>query len=391
MSQIWDFFIISKADDDIRQYENYLRSLELNVLTFTDIRKFTDFLGIMGDNARFRVWVHLDAGYRQPPYPGEPLADQLKKYSNRLIFQFLTRSDLKRNDEIKNVKVYALHLLKKEEVNKFPVNTKTALEVTSPQIFDLAILTATFDDEFENLSKEFNLRKDDAHSTETKILYSGELVSKRGHNIKVLAGYLAETGIVDAGILTAELIVKSSPKYMAMTGVCGGNPDNKKIKMGDIVIATKLFLYQKGKLTDKGFEAEIASCEIDTTILQQINDSKKDLCLSVEKDDPSRAKRYSDQRINVHMEPMACGTIVLNKSDGFKELISPADRKSIAVDMESYSVARACKTVGDGISKAIIVKSIMDRTRDKTDIDRSFAAATSAKFLKYLVRDVLPF
>ncbi len=59
--------------------------------------------------------------------------------------------------------------------------------------------------------------------------------------------------------------------------------------------------------------------------------------------------------------------------------------------MESYGVARACKIGNSGNTKALIIKSIMDKSQDKDDAYKTYAALTSALFVKHLIINVLEF
>lgn len=86
---------------------------------------------------------------------------------------------------------------------------------------------------------------------------------------------------------------------------------------------------------------------------------------------------------------MACSTMVINKEGFFEDTLKSIDRKTIAVEMESYGVARACRYANKGKTKPIIFKSVMDFTFNKSDNDgkinwKKFAAYTSAQFMNYL-------
>ena len=99
-----------------------------------------------------------------------------------------------------------------------------------------------------------------------------------------------------------------------------------------------------------------------------------------------------EKRINIEVAPMACSTMVINKDGYFEDTIKSINRKTAAVEMESFGVARACKFGNDGKTKFLIFKSVMDHTFNKTDEVggvnwKKFAAHTSAQFLFHLLND----
>lgn len=247
--------------------------------------------------------------------------------------------------------------------------------------FDVAILTALHDDEFENIKPLFDWKE--PIEDETKVYQIGETLTDSNLKISVVATHQHKTGIVDAAVLSTEIINKFNPKYLIMTGVCGGHGDN--INFGDIVLASELFLHQKGKETDEGFQNEIDRCEIESKLIHKITENKKKLVRLVKDGDPSR--NYSD--LKLHIRPMACGLSVINKKGYFTEKISSINRNTIAVDMESFSVARACALSNDKKTKAIIVKSVMDKTTDKNDGAKPFAGYTSAQCALHLIKTIL--
>lgn len=66
--------------------------------------------------------------------------------------------------------------------------------------------------------------------------------------------------MVDAAILASEILIRFKPKYLIMTGVLGGKPNETNI--GDVIIATKVFEIDKGKITETGFKKETSVSSI---------------------------------------------------------------------------------------------------------------------------------
>ena len=270
---------------------------------------------------------------------------------------------------------------------------KTSLSGTDnnqikPEIikYDVAITTALYEDEFENVIKIFNLQK----LNYTENFYQGTLDVGGNNKINIIATHQYESGMVEAAVFTTFILNRFNPKYLIMTGVCGGKNDSK-INFGDIVFATKLYTFHKGKLnpTDFAYESEI--CKIDDQTIVRVRTARKTIARGIMDSDPTRSSHYESNPLKIHIEPMCCSDFVIN-DDGFFKLISKLkDRKTIAVDMESYAVARSCEIINNGFTKAYIIKSVMDKMKKKNDDYKSYAAYTSVEFLKnFLTRILFP-
>lgn len=319
----------------------------------------------------------------------------------------------------------------KAEITRSTEYSKPAIEVNLqdefPQ-FDYAILTALYEDEFEELERVFNFPQNETIKAKKKTFKIGYL--KTNNNIKVIAGNLNETGPVEAAIISTMMLELFRPRYLLMSGVCGGA---KKFNFGDIIVAKKVFAFQKGKISDHPSLLDLLDDDSSKPYLfdedekpvdvKHLYDSNRNLVtVSVEKielehdamisldsgfeDDLKVHLKNIKSMINTHIkedlrfnntppeikiaiEPMASGTMVINKKGYFEEVIKVIDRKTAAVEMESYGLARACQLANSGRTIPIIFKSVMDHTFRKEDAPggtnvKKFAAYTSALFMKYL-------
>ncbi|MFC0776853.1 hypothetical protein [Flavobacterium sp. HJSW_4] len=190
------------------------------------------------------------------------------------------------------------------------------------------------------------------------------------------------TGMVDASILATEMILRFSPKYIIMTGVMGGKPDDTKI--GDIIVSTKVFTIDKGKLSGSEFKREIEASNTDSAAISLFRRHKEQIERYIKDLNVTR-----NDNVSIHFEPVACVRQVIDVEGYFAEKISVNDRKTIGLEMESYGIARACELVNDKRTIPLIIKSVMDNTAQKTDGAKKYAAWTSAMFLKYIVANDL--
>lgn len=327
------------------------------------------------------------------------------------------------NTFIKKIRLGEIKPFKKPSLkNSYPV------VVGNPKypIIEYAIITALYDDEFQEIRKIFDFPESEEIRIGDKTYYVGWLKSDR--SIKVVAGIPFNTGMVDASIMATQMIEIFRPKYILMSGVCGGFIDD--CNLGDIVIARNVFTFQKGKLSDiktKNSEGKFVNIDLYDESKKLIDYNKlydgdgNQISISIEnfkreddsvitidhfkdsfdkykneilddlnrkiKDDLPIELPYS---INLHYEPMACSTMVVNKEGFFEDTLKVIDRKTIAVEMESYGVARACRYANEGKTKPVIFKSVMDFTYNKSDSDgrinwKKFAAYTSAQFMNFLL------
>lgn len=275
---------------------------------------------------------------------------------------------------------------------------------------DFGIITALYTDEFNMIEDLFEWTG--THRTLKKVYRLGH--PKSDPSKKIVAIHLTETGIVDASVIATQMAEIFKPKIIMMPGVCGGDI---KTGIGDVIVAKKVFMFQKGKVSDiknekeeplkvydaNGIEVDLKNlqdesgklisvniekfeiehnsiCELDSAIRDVLEPKIKQIRNKINEEIGPFNKE-----INIHFEPMACSTMVINKEGYFEQNVKTVDRKVIALEMESYGIARACDFANEGRTSFLIFKSVMDNMKNKEDGNKSFAGKTSALFLKYLL------
>jgi len=288
-------------------------------------------------------------------------------------------------------------------------------DISGTEKFEYALVTALYDDEFEAVKEHFEFPEQLIDSSGRKEIYKGYL--KEDSSIKIVAAVATSSGMIDAAVIATHLIERFNPKYLFMTGVCGGSADTK---IGDIVVASQFFMFQKGKVSDlmtmvdgKKVPVVLSDSKGNTVEMDNLTDQNgKYVSVALEKfeiehdtiievdslvgDKIKRKKKDLERMVNdyvsgyrepvtVHIAPIACSTMVINKKGFFEDNIRSVNRKTAAVEMESYAVARACMFGNRGQTKAVVIKSVMDNTTDKIDFAKLTAAKLSALFFKYLL------
>lgn len=324
-------------------------------------------------------------------------------------------SKIRENIKLGELTIYTKRMLESaqpEEPGKAGIRNKKAT-------FKFAIIAALYKDEFEQMKNLFEWLPEEDVVTATKKYFVGHVKGKPEERFVV--GIPAATGMVDSAIIATQMLEMFSPEYLLMSGVCGVK---SSLEIGDVVVASSVFTFQKGKVSDirdkegeliKLFDANKNDVDFD----HLYNNMGDQIAISVEKFEPEKGSPldihplvkdaiepqlvpiqesinkiispYRKKGITVHFEPMACSTMVINKEGYFEANIKPLERKVAAVEMESYGVARATTIANNGKTKWIIFKSAMDNMSMKDDDSKKFAARCSALFLSHLLESgVLP-
>jgi nucleoside phosphorylase len=315
-------------------------------------------------------------------------------------------------------------LEKKNTTHAF-IEESTNIAEKGLEIYDYAVLTALYKHEFTELEKFFDFNEADIISDNTNRFNVG--YSKANKKKKIIVATQVNTGMVDASVMATIMIEKFKPKYMIMTGVCGGLPTHN---FGDIIVASKVYTFQKGKVNnitipksnepmsspfvnekgetvdlDRIYTIDGHNVAISAEEFEKESESAGTLQIGLHKKIEAKSEEISDlimkkvknnnffknqKQISISISPMACSTMVINKGGYFEKNIKVIERKVAAVEMESYGVARACDYANEGKTIPIIFKAVMDKTVDKSDTygdfdAKKFAAYTSAYFLSLLL------
>ncbi len=432
---VWDTVENFKRPETQRQFGN--GNLYKHVYNFQTENEFKAILDNLDDNEYLVVCCHVNyedlSGYFDFVYTriiqnynlpkiiflsSGPSGEVMKKIyeKSHASEAVILYSELVRGIQSNEITpISKLEILNKEK----RIENINLVRYEFPQI-KYAIITALFEYEFEEIKHFIDFPEEEIIETEKIEYHIGYLKSKK--EIQVVAGIPRATGMVDSAILATLMLEKFRPQFLLMSGVCGAIP---KLSFGDIVVGKQFFVFQKGKISDlpsikdefgqvqKGiydakknlidlenlydydgksvgvnielFEVDHDSIiELDHLISSKIERKKEWIANEINKEIAAFGKQ-----ISIEIEPIACSTMVINQPNYFEDRIKPINRKTVAVEMESYGIARACQFGNNGITKAVIFKSVMDNMKDKDDNSKRFAANTSARFLTLLLTEVI--
>jgi len=183
---------------------------------------------------------------------------------------------------------------------------------------------------------------------------------------------VSSMGAVPAALVTQEAIRRTRAPHVVLLGIAAGVP--ARVELGDVVIPEQILYYEHQKLTETAVEGAPS---------WRATDERVRVAASVM---PSltglRGKRNS---VAIHTDVVIVSGEKVVASPSFRDAVCSAHRKAVALDMESYGVARAAERNG---SRVTIIKSICDYADStKNDDFHEFAAMTSAAAFRHLVRE----
>lgn len=190
---------------------------------------------------------------------------------------------------------------------------------------------------------------------------------------RAVCAHASQAGPIATAFLTHFMLEKYRPRTLLMTGVCGGV--DSSIKLGDVVIAEKSWDWQSGKWHSGGiFDAAPDQKEADSK-LKAFALKAKDWVhsfLAVYEGKKPKAQP------TVHLGPMVSGSSVV-ADPTLHEKFKVQHRKSLAVDMECYSLYFSASAWDAPVAKVICIKGVSDlANRAKNDKFQDFCSCLSA-------------
>ena len=280
-----------------------------------------------------------------------------------------------------------------EELKSIMKNKKLKGLNESSGLFDIAIITALYDTEYEaflNLPITFTPYIVPNDPTE----YHQTLIGKK----RILSATDHSMGMASASALSTKIIAKFSPKYLIMAGIAGG-VKSKGRNFGDILIAKQTWNYESGKYSFSRkenrtlFQPDPEQIPLAQKVVTLVNGIKNnnviltDIFNSFSADVNNLRPKVKPQVI---MGPLASGSAVLSEKSKIEDIKHGA-RKLIGIDMETYGVFYAAEKYDDAKQTIpISIKSISDfADKAKNDNYRKYAAHTSANFIYHFILNKL--
>ncbi|MDI1437623.1 hypothetical protein [Polyangium sorediatum] len=252
---------------------------------------------------------------------------------------------------------------------------------TSKPIFDIAILCATHD-ELEKVKtvqkghwKPLPATEDDPNSYEET-----EYTTRKGRCLRVVAAAQTQMGMPASAVLAAKMILRFTPKLVAMVGIAGGAKSDKQ-KYGDVLVPNRTFDYNAGKLTIRDnklhFEPDYDPIRISERLRSRLDYWSKERP-GLDEISIQWPVGRQQTRIDIHVGPLGSGAAVIDAKLPMFEVLEHW-RKLIGIEMEAYGVHLACQSARQPPPEFLCMKSISDFATSKTDEWRDYAAYTAAQ------------
>jgi len=243
----------------------------------------------------------------------------------------------------------------------------------------IVIQTALISEQDAVLKKLTNVS--DYHHPVTKTIYKvGDYINK-GKKLQILIGRTNQTNI-NAAIETERIIQHFKPSYIFFVGIAGGLKD---VKIGDIVIGSDVFGYERGKAKDEFLprpQFGFSSYELEQQAVNYSLSNEWKTRLS-----PFVNNKFQNQ-IYTYTGTIASGEKVVGstQSDLYKFLKLNCSH-ALAVEMEGLGFLEACRPYP--LIKSLIIRGISDLIDGKENTDKEgsqeYAMKNATEFLFGLI------
>ncbi len=141
-----------------------------------------------------------------------------------------------------------------------PTNTEITSVVDSwyksrlpppPDRFDVCIVCALADEAracMDVISRQCNVEFTANFSPICYEYVYTTITNNKGEPLTVQVSWLPEYGLSTAAIHFVHVLEQFKPLFVGMTGICAG--DKRKVKLGDIIVADRAFVYETGKYVE---------------------------------------------------------------------------------------------------------------------------------------------
>jgi len=252
-------------------------------------------------------------------------------------------------------------------------------EESSIDTIDFAILTA-IEVERRAVCRTFGLTDEHRCRKGSRVYWRGGLELNTGETYELVVAQAPDAANIDAALLTNDLLRDWEPGAILLVGIAA-TADPKKVRLGDIVVGSEVFYYERGKVTPTGAKPEPKIISADSTLWANVStlpDWKP-------RNLPARPDGTEDHP-GVFFGVIASGEKVIADAVAREEL-TKAHRKILAIEMEGYGFSRAVWQSFKHV-RHLDIRAICDGGDvEKNDHWHEYAAAGAADFARHLLSD----
>jgi len=273
--------------------------------------------------------------------------------------------------------------------------THSSLARLSPETleYDVAFINALLTPEMDAvLELDYSWQKKKIENDSANY-FVGKTRDSNGKELNIVATYLPQMGMVATATSAMKLIQHFRPKFLIMTGICGGVEG--KVSLGDVVISDMSFDLESGKIVvnengEQGFEPDYRVIPLNSSLKEDFMDLSNDHKTLADIKSTWRGDKIT-QELRLHIGPVGSGAAVISNKDYIENKIKH-QRKLIAIDMESYAIFYSAQYCTRPQPIPILIKSVSDYANpDKADNMQKYCATMSARTADHIIRSILTF
>lgn len=246
-------------------------------------------------------------------------------------------------------------------------------------IVDVAILTA-IEVERKAVCEAFGLNDGHRVYKGSRVYWRGTLPTRDGKRYGIVVAQAADAANIDAALLTNDLLHDWRPGAALLVGIAA-TTDPNKVKLGDVVVASEVYYYERGKATPGGMKPEPKIILSDATLWGRVTTLPSWPGIL----DIPRPDGTADAP-KVHFGVIASGEKVIADAQ-VRDEISSVHRKIVAIEMEGYGFSRAVWQSFDQVRHLDIRAICDDGSKSKGDGWHGYAATAAAQFARHFLLD----
>ena len=316
-------------------------------------------------------------------HPGLPDQQQMDVYQSDIDFLKLQNLISFRDDERFFItpwgEIYCSKMKERSEkgVVGISVDGEAGIAGTDSAV-DFAIVTA-LKIEREAVCNSLGLTSENRIRKGSRVYWRGRLPLGDEQFYEIVVAQCSDMGNVDAAVLTTEMLHHWQPQAMLLVGIAGAA--SKEQKLGDVVVASDVFYYERGKETPQGLLPELKMIPSDS-VLWNWYQALPDWIPTISCPRPGNSLALPKLREGV----IASGEKVIAEQ-AVRDQIARGDRKTQAIEMEGYGFSKAVWQHVERVRHLVIRAICDDATLRKNKKWQPYAAAAAADFVRFYLLD----
>lgn len=249
---------------------------------------------------------------------------------------------------------------------------------SSEPAIDFAILTA-IEVERQAVCEAFGLGDETRVQRGSRVYWRGRLPLEKGGAYELVVAQATDMANVDAAILATDTLHHWSPGAALLVGIAAAA--HKDVRLGDVVLGSAVYYYERGKVTPDGLKPEPQIIPADATLWNNASAAPAwDGAVNVERPDETM------NRPKIHKGVIASGEKVIAHAAA-RDAVAAGHRKILAIEMEGYGFSRALWQSFERVRHLVIRGISDDGSITKDDRWHRYAAAAAGSFTRHLLLD----